>query len=224
MVPVLRPRPAAAGAESLQSLDHEVVARILRAILVVVVSGFFFGGLSQEARAVPISGAIQFFGSADASGPSGPPTTIDFANNWQTLIGIGVYLPVRLGTPAVFNDFTFVGDGAAALLLAPVAPLWTFTFDGRTYSFDLLRLTNGHTEPGAMSFSGEGIARATGFDDTFATFSLQGAGNNFEFLLSSATTAPVPEAGTSTLLLMGFVLAGSAVVRRKLRFRTASPN
>lgn len=223
MVPVLRPQLAtpSPSAEKVQTLDQDIRAKVLRALLVVVVSGFFCGGLGQQANAQTITGAVQFFGSVQASGPSGPPTTIDFDNNWRVLQGTGTYAGIFLGTPAIFNDFTFVGDGANAMLLGTVTPLWTFDFNGLTYSFDLLSLTNGHTEPGAMSFTGQGVAHITGFDDSFATFSLQGSGNNFAFTLSSSSTA-VPEAGTTALLFMGFAFSGALVVRRKLRLRAAS--
>lgn len=172
--------------------------------------------LCQQSQAAPINGAIAFFGGATASGPSGiPVTTVHFSNPWQSLAGTLDYASIPFGTPATFNDFSFTGDGAAATLVGPDTPLWSFSFGGLTYSFDLLTLTNGHTEAGSMSFSGSGIAHITGFTDTFATFGLQGSGNGFNFMLSSSTTAAVPETGTTVVLALGLALVVIQALRRK---------
>lgn len=162
---------------------------------------------SLPANGSSISGAIQFFGGASSSGPSGPPTTIHFTNPWHSLAGTGVYSSVPFGTPTQFMDFTFVGDGTLAVLTSPDLPLWTFSLGSSSYSFDLLQLTNGHAEPGSMSFSGNGVVHASGYDDTPASFGLQGSGNSFEFALSSSTTASVvPEPGPTALFSCGLVV------------------
>jgi hypothetical protein len=96
-------------------------------------------------------------------------------------------------------------------------PEWTFTLGTTTYSFDLLALTSGHVTSGAMAISGTGIAHLTGFDPTPATFALQGAGTNFNFTLSSSTTATIPEGSTTVLLVLGLVLVGIVAFRQKLR-------
>ena len=186
----------------------------MKTILAILAGGLL---LCQQTQADPATGAIEFFGSATASGPSGgTPVTIDFLNGWQTLAGTGSYGTVPPGTATTFNDFTFVGDGVAAMLLAPDTPIWTFTVGGTTYSFDLLALTNGHVESGAMAFSGTGIAHITGFDPTPASFALQGAGTGFDFTLSSSTTATIPEGSTTVLLVLGLVLVGIVTLRQKL--------
>jgi hypothetical protein len=135
------------------------------------------------------------------------------------LQGTGDYAGVPFGTDTTFTNFSFTGDGSSATLTGNVIPLWSFTFNGLTYSFDLLQLTNGHTEPGSMSFAGSGIAHITGSADTPASFSLQGAGNNgpFTFQLSSSSTTAqsVPEAGT-TAALLALALVGVATLRQKL--------
>jgi hypothetical protein len=187
---------------------------IMKTILAILAGGLL---LCQQTQADPATGAIEFTGSATASGPSGgTPVTISFANPWQTFAGTGSYATVPQGTATTFNDFTFTGDGAAAMLLAPDAPIWTFTISGTTYSFDLLALTNGHVESGAMAFSGTGIAHITGFDPTPASFALQGAGTGFDFTLSSSTTATIPEGSTTVLLVLGLVLVGIVTLRQKL--------
>lgn len=190
-------------------------------ILYLALSMAFLNGTScRQAQADTITGGIQFFGSASASGPSlGPPVTIHFNNAWQTLAGTEVYSAVPFGTSATLSDFTFTGDGSAVSLLAPVTSFWSFTFGGLVYSFDLLQLTNGHVGDGSMSFAGTGIAHITGFEDTSASFSIEGSGNNFEFTFASSTTAAaaVPEgSNTGTLVLGAAVMAGMCLCKRRI--------
>jgi hypothetical protein len=180
--------------------------RIFAVLAVVLGCGVW----DEQAQADPIVGSIEFFGSAVPSGSSlGSPITLNFNDPWHTLAGTGIYASagVPVGTPSTFNDFDFTGDGTLAALVAPAAPLWSFSFGGVDYSFDLLTLTNGHTDSGSMSFTGIGIAHATGFDDTFGSIAFQGSGTNFTFDISTSTTSSVPEAGVTYLLILGFGLA-----------------
>jgi hypothetical protein len=179
------------------------------------------GVFCDQAQAIPspINGSIEFFGKATPSGSSpGSPISVVFTNPWHSLAGIGDYAGVPFGTAATFTNFSFTGDGTGATLSAPVPALWSFSFGGISYSLDLLSLSNGHSSSGSMAFSGSGTARATGFEDTPASWALQGAGQNFVFTLSSSTTtaAGVPEGGT-TAGLFGIALFGIAIVRRQFR-------
>ena len=186
----------------------------MKTILAILAGGLL---LCQQTHATPINGSIEFFGSASASGPSGgTPSTIHFIDPWHTLAGTGSYSSVPTGTLTTFNDFTFIGDGIMAHLVAPDMPIWTFTVGATTYSFDLLALTNGHVGDNSMSFNGTGIAHISGFDDIPASFALQGTGSNFNFLLSSSTTATTtPDGGATVVMLsMGLLLVG--IVRRRV--------
>ena len=196
--------------------------KITKTVLAALAIGLLGSGvLCEQAQAIPITGSVEFFGSATPSGASpGLPISVHFTNPWQTLAGNGVYAGIP-STSATFNDFSFTGDGSLASLVGTVTPLWTFSFAGETFSFDLHALTNGHTEAGSMSFSGTGIAHGSGvtaFDDTPATIALQGSGQNFTFSISTSTTTStgVPDGGTSVGLL-GIALVGIAVLRRQLR-------
>src|SRR5438874_1799946 len=82
--------------------------------LTVLAIGLLSCGLfSQQAQA--ITGDIEFFGPARASGASGAgTTTIFFGRGWQVLAGTGDYAAVTFGTPATFFNFTFTGDGTGA--------------------------------------------------------------------------------------------------------------
>jgi hypothetical protein len=68
-----------------------------------------------------------------------------------------------------------------------------------------------------MSFTGTGIAHITGFDDTPASFALEGAGTGFDFILSTSTTATIPEGGnTAVLFAFGLALICIMTLRQKL--------
>ena len=196
--------------------------KTINAVLATLTVGLLGCAMCEQAYAVatPINGSVQFFGSATPSGASpGTPVTINFTNPWSTLNGLGIYAGILAGVSATFTNFDFTGDGAGAVLSAsPVAPLWSFSSGGIDYSFDLHALTNGHTDAGSMSFTGTGMAHATGFDDTAASWSLQGSGTNFNFTISTSTTAAVgavPDGGT-TIALLGVSLVALLVVRRQL--------
>ena len=187
------------------------------------------GVLCKQTQATPIVGDIGFSGSASASGASlGPPVTISFTNPWQILSVTPASTYDAAGITSgsastTFSNFTFSGDGASALLSGSVIPEWTFMFGGKTYSFDLLSLSNGHVDASgpngltAMAFSGTGTVHASGFDDTPANWSLEGSGTNFNFTLSSSTTSSIPEAGVTSLLLVGFGLFAGYNLRPKRR-------
>jgi VPDSG-CTERM motif len=186
--------------------------------LTVLAVGLFSCGLfCQQAKA--ITGTIEFIGGAHASGKSGPgKTTISFTNPWHVVAGDGDYLLVTPGTPATFNGFSFHGDGLGATLDNPVTPQWSFVFGGNTYTFNLLVLTSGHTESGAMAFTGTGTATFNGAPSD-ATWSLQGSsGGGFTFKLSSSTTGSTPDGG-SAVALLGIALAGIEGARRLIRSR-----
>jgi hypothetical protein len=188
-----------------------------KAIISLVACALFATGAFSRIEATPISGSISFFGSATASGSSGPgSTTIDFGTNWDFLTGTGIYSSILFLTPATFNDFSFTGDGLTAALGGPVAPLWSLTYSGNTYSFDLLSLTDAHVDSTAMGFTGTGLLHATGYDNTVASFGLTGTGNNYIFTLSFTTdTATVPEPGSAALVVFGVIFCAAIAYRRR---------
>ena len=128
------------------------------AMLAIVLLGC---GVCQQAQAVamPINGSVQFVGSAVPNGASpGTPVTVNFTNPWHTVNGVGIYSGIPAGVSTTFSSFDFTGDGTddvtgAKLSASPIAPLWSFSFGGVNYSFDLHKLTNGHTSTGSMSES-----------------------------------------------------------------------
>ena len=200
-------------------LQKEKTMKNLTKTLTVLAIGLLSCGLfSQQAQA--ITGDIQFFGKARASGAStGGLVTITFKNPWQVFAGTGDYSAVPFGTATTFSSFSFTGDGTGATLTAPVTPQWSFVFGGNTYTFELLTLTSGHVQSGSMAFTGTGTAFVNGSDASPATWSLQGStGTGFTFTLSSSTTSAVsaPDGG-SAVALLGIALVGVEALRRKFK-------
>ncbi len=208
----------------------------MKTVLAAVAVGFFGCNiLCEQAKAAPpppITGEIHFHGSATASGVSpGSPVTITFNNDlgnpspahWEVLdipAPTGDFALVSPGTTAIFNSFSFTGDGAGASLSLPVIPEWSFSFGGINYSFDLTSLTNGHVGLvnglAVMNFNGAGTLHATDFADTPASWSLDGTGESLNFIFSEAHNTAVPEGGVISLLALGFaMLAGKTSLRKR---------
>lgn len=184
------------------------------------VSALTMGASHVNAQA--ITGSVVFQGSASvsrASDMSMTPTTVNFANNWVFTGGTGDYSAILIFNSAMFQSFSFTGDGAGAMLVSAVTPLWTTTYNGITYSFDLMALTNGHTESGAMSFTGSGLLHETGKMDTPGTFGLSGSGQNFTFTFDNEQNTAVPEVNTTALFGLGLLLlVGLTTLRRRRLF------
>jgi len=182
--------------------------------------GYDNNHLSTPNGSMGISGSISFFGSTMASGPSGQgTTTVTFGSNWNFITGTGVYSNILFLTPATFSSFSFTGDGTSVSLTAPVISLWSLSYGGSSYSFDLLSLTNGHVDQSAMAFTGTGLLHATGYGDTVGTFGMNGSGNDFVYTLSFATNSAVPEAPG---LMPVTLLALSAILLEVWRRRRAT--
>ncbi len=196
----------------------KLIKPLLAGLAAIVVAS----GLAVSAHATQITGTIGFTSASGSTGGSvaaagGGNFTINFNNPMQVNFGTDDYLGT-VGSSVNFASFTF--NGTTGALLAPNIPEWTFTIGATTYSFDLLSTSGAFHSgtPNALALMGEGTAHITGFEDTFATFSLQGTGTGFTFtiLQASNTAVPVVPDSGSAVALLGFGLIALEGLRRKL--------
>lgn len=194
------------------------------ALAVLAAAALASGLISQSAQAIPINGSIGFNGSGFGT-QTGGTSTLTFNNPMTVDQHLGDYSPIPSGTTANFAPISWTGTGTGAVLTSSNSPEWTITFNGTTYQFNLLSLTDAtmNAAAGTVSLSGTGVATIAGAvnrDPTFANFSVQGTGNNFTFTIvqssTSANGAAVPDGG-SAIALLGVAVMGLEVLRRKLR-------
>lgn len=190
-------------------------------ILALAVGTVLITALTGSVQAVPIAGLISFSGSASTD-DSNLETATEFLTFGTVTVGqeaglTGDYAGTA-GETVTFTPFTF--DPVGAIL--PVAPLWTFTVDGITYSFTLESLNVDFVSPDFLNLSGIGTASITGKEDTVGLFLLSGqtfSGEaNFTFSASAEVPAPrtnVPDGG-ATALLLGFSALGFGLLKRKV--------
>lgn len=200
-----------------------------------------FALVAQSVIASPIyvNGGISF-GSLNLNPfttDSGSPTSLATAND-VSFSTTGIYAGAASGTyalatgygyvqalaslpsPITFDAFSWAGYGASPA--AFVAPLWSFTDGGITYSFAATTMTASFSD-GQWTFGGAGIAYVTGDAPTGGNWNEQigetvtGPEKSFTFDASStaAGSPPVPDGGL-TVALLGGAFVGLGMLRRKL--------
>jgi len=165
----------------------------------------------RAAHAAKIQGSIGFGGGFEPTGSTHlkNATGIHFVNPIiVTSPRSGDYSLVPAGTLATFTDFGF--NPATT----PVAPLWSFTFGGKTYSFDLSSVVVVKQTNGFLNLTGTGTLHIDGFDDTAATWSFSGTKQGASFSFGSAAAAAAPEPASIMMLGLGFLGTARAVRRR----------
>jgi hypothetical protein len=207
----------------------------IKAIPIISAAAFcaaVLAGPNAKADAVPINGSIAFGAAgvvvnnptlADATsfyvdGPVvlGGPSVENTAYVGE--IPQGSYSSVPLDTLVTFTSFTFTSPAA-------VMPLWTFTQDGLTYSFDATSVAaDWNASRDEWDIGGNGIAMISGFTPTAGTWTvnLSQTGSSFAFDATSGaasspvTAAAVPDGGSS-MFLLGSACLGLGAFSRKYR-------
>lgn len=188
--------------------------------LVAGVVGILVVGLTAQAQI--FTGSISFAGGAVINnnlgsatafssyfGPLGPGTGSPVVLGGTT----GDYSSVPAGTQVTFTPFTF--DSAPV----SVAPLWTFTYNSITYSFDITSETSYFQNTQFLNLAGTGVAKATGFQDAVGTWTItdtstSGAAVQVTF---GASVNAVPEPSPMSLAMVGFMVCGIIILRRQFK-------
>ena len=173
--------------------------------------------VAGAASAAPISGDITFFGAWEAKAADGVTVVssccfgtaahIAFVGDVLVSQAIGDF-DGAAGLYAPYTDFTFDP------FVGPIAPLWTLTLNGTTFSFSLERVTVSLQTVHQLALQGYGTLSAPGFDDTAFAWSF--SGDHTGALLSfSAASFNVPEPSVVGLLGLGLIAMGAVGLRRR---------
>jgi len=197
-----------------------VTRRLRIAAVTVLVTGMALM-TTVKAEAAAITGDITFSGLWVPTGGTGiaNATGVDVVGNVAVITcaallactGDYAVLNGQAVGNATYNDFSFAPLGPPTG--GPVAPLWTFVFGPRTYSFNLETVTVVSQASTGILLSGTGMLNITGLAGTTGQWTFSGDGTKATFAFSSTATA-VPEGGSTTAFL-GLGLLGLAILGRR---------
>jgi hypothetical protein len=186
-------------------------SKLIKFSVVAVVAA----SLSVAAQANPITGTINFDGSATSDNPNFLLATEFTSFSSVTVVSgaSGTYGGVAGGTAVSMPNALFFSP-----VTVPVSPLWTFTIGATTYDFNLTSMTVSYESATQIDLSGSGTLQVTGYTDTPGQWELSAnnVGGAAEFGFTSSNVASgVPDGGT-TVLLLGAALAGLWLLQRRL--------
>jgi hypothetical protein len=174
-----------------------------------------------SAKAVPVTGSISFYGTPIFDDPSLADATeiVGFGSAYVALgQQTGDFASVPDSLPVTFSSFKFSPPDET------VSPLWTFEYDGLTYSAWTTSMTSSfNAELNIWNFGGSAVLRITGYEDTPAewNFSAGQVGDSHFFGSATASVGAslVPDSG-ATMLMLILGLAGMVYADRARRTRT----
>jgi hypothetical protein len=174
---------------------------------------------AQNAQATFIDGTVDIIGTASVDGTSAVDATKFTGFTASVDVGTGSYAGTGGATVSI-QPFSFNPASGA------INNLWSFSFGGKVYSFDLASLVldfqgipAGGPGLGVIRVAGTGTAHITGLQDTPASWVLHASGGETEILLAMGSTTTglppsgVPDAGSSWMLL-GTALSGVGLLRK----------
>jgi hypothetical protein len=175
-------------------------------------------------QAIPITGSVNFEGgTVHLNGPLTSATAITAFGGSPVVngnIGVaptGAYAGTQGSAVTFGSGFTF--SPSASYVDAP--PLWTFTYLGNVYSFDLQNVASSIGVGPSLNLAGTGVLSITGYANTPGsfTFASTGVGSGpdtftFGFVAGNQALGGVPDGG-STALLLGGALTGVGLLRKK---------
>jgi hypothetical protein len=177
--------------------------------------------LAQTSHAVPINGNIGFGGSVTLNGGTVGTATGVIANGWNgTTVTInstsGTFSVIPAGTPVVMNASAWTFGTA-------LANFWSIPTILPGFTFNMTSSTVQPSSPGFLNITLVGTVSDGTPADTSALFgSLEihdppaNGVTTFTESLSFHSSPPTTPDGGTTVMLLGAVLSGMALLKRKL--------
>jgi hypothetical protein len=211
--------------EMIKNMKHSIKAIPIACAAAICASVMV--GPSAQANNVPINGSIAFGADGVVVNNTVLANATSFYVDGPVVLGgpsventayvgeipQGTYSSVPMNTLVTFNGFTFNPAPAS------VTPLWSFVYNGLTYSFDATSVVaDFNAGRDEWDIGGSGMALITGYTSTYGTWTvnLSETDSSFAFDATSGANSSVPDGGTSVMLLGGALL-GLGAVGRKVR-------
>lgn len=153
-------------------------------------------------------------------------TATEITSISQATVAAGTETGSYSAVPDNTGPVTFSAIDSFATIVGPLlhSPLWTFTYDGKTYSFTATSITLDYQNKNFLDISGQGYADITGYAQTAGDWSIDltsASGNSsVKFVFGADSYIPaVPDSGSTAGLLglgTGCIALGIVARRRGL--------